>query len=134
MAKRKYGPIIYLNGYPGAGKRTIANELYYYRMQRWSATIFSSTPSQLYLRNTPESISGDTGDTGDSNTQLNDLEALSGLREGGIFHFGGELEMELDVTNLSTTEAARRICDHVYKVAPNNLAEPGAEAQSSRRI
>ncbi|KAI8680735.1 hypothetical protein NCS56_00479400 [Fusarium sp. Ph1] len=201
MAKRKYRPIIYLNGYPGVRKRTIANELcqllpntkvvsnhllidtvvavfekstreHQLLCQAWRRALLSRIDSSTSTQDTiwiftdyqPLSVTSRgyqstaasrrspfisiilgcgldqhlkravSGDTDDSKMQLNDTETLSGLREGGIFRIGDELEKEPDMTNLSPTEAARRLCDHVYKVAPNDLAEPGAQAQSSRRI
>ncbi|EEU37214.1 uncharacterized protein NECHADRAFT_78449 [Fusarium vanettenii 77-13-4] len=191
MAKRKFRPIIYLNGYAGVGKRTIANELCQlllnakvisnhllidtaavvfekntrehellyttWRGALWSRIASSTTHDTIWIFTDYQPLSGTSrgylniaasrrspfisiildcaineslkraasGDTDDYNTEPKDLKALGGLREEDIFRFGGELEMELDETDLSPTEAARRICDHVYRVVPNNLPEQG---------
>jgi adenylate kinase len=50
-------------------------------------------------------------------TKLRDGEVLRSIREQEeIFRFGGELELELDVSYLTPEEAARRISRHVLKV------------------
>lgn len=52
-----------------------------------------------------------------SNTKLTDLDILCKIREGeDIFHFGGEMELELDITDLSPTEAASKAYEHICKV------------------
>lgn len=56
------------------------------------------------------------GRGGELNTKLTDIDILCQIRETeGIFRFRDEEEKELDVTNLTASEAARRIFDHVYR-------------------
>ena len=52
-----------------------------------------------------------------SNTKLTDPEILRGIRETeDIFLFGDDNELVLDTTNLTPSEAAARICDHISRV------------------
>lgn len=53
----------------------------------------------------------------DSCTKLRNVEVLRSIREQEeMFRFGGERELELDVSNLGPEEAAQRILRHVQKV------------------
>jgi hypothetical protein len=55
------------------------------------------------------------GRGGELNTKLTDIEILCQIRETeSIFRFRNKEEIELDVTNLTASEAARWIFDHVY--------------------
>lgn len=59
----------------------------------------------------------DPGRGNGKNTKLTDIDVVRTIREQeDIFHFGGEFEMELDVTDLSPEEASRRVYHHVCRV------------------
>ncbi|KAK2030940.1 hypothetical protein LX32DRAFT_295325 [Colletotrichum zoysiae] len=65
-------------------------------------------------------LEGRSGGGGESrlSTKLTDGEVLRRLRENEqIFRCGGELELELDVTDMKPSEAARVIVHHAYTVA-----------------
>ena len=48
------------------------------------------------------------------NTKLTDLSILRRIRDQeDIFHFGDELELELDITHMSPCDAARSIYKHI---------------------
>jgi broad-specificity NMP kinase len=52
-----------------------------------------------------------------NNTKLNDADALRNIREQHVLHrFGGPTELELNTTNISPTEAAQKIVDHIGNV------------------
>lgn len=49
-----------------------------------------------------------------ANTKLTDLGILRSIRESeDIFRFGDDYELELDVTRLTPSEAAAKVCEHV---------------------
>lgn len=51
------------------------------------------------------------GRGGSSNTKLTDLDIFRMVRETeDIYHFGGSMELELDVTETSATVTAEKIC------------------------
>ena len=50
------------------------------------------------------------GRGGSSNSKLTDLDIFRTVRETeDIFHFGGSMELELDVTESSATDTAKKI-------------------------
>ncbi|CAG7963010.1 unnamed protein product [Penicillium salamii] len=78
--------------------------------------------------NLKRAIGGDRG-VG-TNTKLTDLGILRRIRESeDIFHFNDENELEIDITQLSPSEVAGKIYDHIGKIlflyflAPNNKLE-----------
>ncbi|KAL8738293.1 MAG: hypothetical protein Q9181_000882 [Wetmoreana brouardii] len=55
-------------------------------------------------------------------TKLNDTDVLLEIRESkDLYHFGGDAELTLDVTELSPVAAAQKILDFVTKVAPGAI-------------
>lgn len=63
-------------------------------------------------------------------TKLRNTGVLRDIRQKEeMYRFGDERELELDVTNLSPTEAAQKIVDHIMKVGDTRLA--GREGDSS---
>lgn len=54
---------------------------------------------------------------GTGNTKLTDLAVLKTIRlEEDIYTFGGPYELELDVTDITASEAAKKIYEHLVKV------------------
>ncbi|KAJ0293187.1 hypothetical protein Brms1b_003411 [Colletotrichum noveboracense] len=157
---------IYINGYPGVGKLTIARELSklfpgsevwdnhriidlvridrdhpdynlmraFHRHAR-SSSSFGSAAAQEYedaarRRGLPfipivlecqleENIKRVTrsGRGGAANGKLTDVNILKDIRqEEQMFRFGGDLELELDVTELTPEQAAYKIFEHVKTV------------------
>lgn len=50
-------------------------------------------------------------------TKLRDTDVLRSIREQEVmYRFGGESELELDMSNLSPRDAAQKIVDHISKV------------------
>lgn len=61
----------------------------------------------------------DTDRANGTTTKLTDLRIIRTIREQeDIFHFGTDMEMELDVTDLSVAEASRKVFEHVCKCVP----------------
>ncbi|KAL8696517.1 MAG: hypothetical protein Q9201_007623 [Fulgogasparrea decipioides] len=55
-------------------------------------------------------------------TKLNDIDVLLEIRESeDLYHFGGDTELTLDVTELSPVAAAQKILNFVTKVAPGAI-------------
>ncbi|KPM46453.1 hypothetical protein AK830_g200 [Neonectria ditissima] len=186
MTEAKQAAFIYINGYPGVGKLTVANELckllpnakvvsnhllidpvaavfertareyqplrralrrelltslaaaestrdvtWIFTDQQSSNELGSSTAKEYQiaaaLRGSPfisvilsceldENLRRAVGEGrgNGSNTKLTDLAILRTIRQGeDIFHFRAETEMELDLTDLSPSEAGRKIYEHV---------------------
>ncbi|KAH7166554.1 hypothetical protein EDB81DRAFT_640426, partial [Dactylonectria macrodidyma] len=65
--------------------------------------------------NLKRAVSEDRGNG--SNTKLTNLALLRGIRqEEDIFRFGNEHEIELDVTNLTPSEASWKVFEYISKI------------------
>lgn len=73
------------------------------------------------------------GGGGGANTKPRDAEILRAIRRDEVmFRFGGDAELELDVSDLDPNEAARIILAHVNKVKCKRVA--GRESQDGKIV
>ncbi|CAF9902905.1 MAG: hypothetical protein ALECFALPRED_000064 [Alectoria fallacina] len=146
---------VYINGYPGVGKLTVANELTHRSLALSEAT--TSAPHITYIFTDSQS-SSDIGlataqeyetsakkrrcpfvsiilschleenmrrlqavGRGEStDTKLTDLDIFRSIRETeDVYHFGGPMELELEVTETSAAATAEKIHAFIRESLPS---------------